>query len=146
MPRNLFTVGYEGTNINGFIANLLTNSVDCVLDVRQRPLSRKPGFSKNELAQRLNSSKIQYVHLPDLGTPKPIRQKLKSTRDYSTFFKKMNAYLATRKDAMETAYKYAMNNTSCLMCFERLADQCHRKLVAKKIKQRNGNGLQIIHL
>ncbi|UCF43976.1 MAG: DUF488 domain-containing protein [Planctomycetota bacterium] len=88
MPRNLFTVGYEGTNINGFIANLLTNSVDCVLDVRQRPLSRKPGFSKNELAQRLNSSKIQYVHLPDLGTPKPIRQKLKSTRDYSTFFKK----------------------------------------------------------
>ncbi|UCF43977.1 MAG: DUF488 family protein [Planctomycetota bacterium] len=58
----------------------------------------------------------------------------------------MNAYLATRKDAMETAYKYAMNNTSCLMCFERLADQCHRKLVAKKIKQRNGNGLQIIHL
>lgn len=146
MPRNLFTVGYEGTNINGFIANLLTNSVDCVLDVRQLPLSRKPGFSKNELAQRLNRAKIQYVHLADLGTPKPIRQKLKSTRDYSTFFKKMDAYLAARKDAIETAYKYAINNTSCLMCFERLADQCHRKLVAKKIKQRNGNGLQIIHL
>jgi uncharacterized protein (DUF488 family) len=146
MPRNLFTVGYEGTNINGFIANLLTNSVDCVLDVRQLPLSRKPGFSKNQLAQRLNRAKIQYVHLADLGTPKPIRQKLKSTRDYSTFFKKMNAYLAARKDAIETAYKYAMNNTSCLMCFERLAAQCHRKLIAKKIKQRNGNGLQIIHL
>ncbi|UCC23540.1 MAG: DUF488 domain-containing protein [Planctomycetota bacterium] len=146
MPRNLFTVGYEGTNINGFIANLLTNSVDCVLDVRQLPLSRKPGFSKNELAQRLNRAKIQYVHLADLGTPKPIRQKLKSTRDYSTFFKKMDAYLAARKDAIETAYKYAMNNICCLMCFEHLAAKCHRKLIAKKIKQRNGNGLQIIHL
>jgi len=146
MPKHLFTVGYEGTKINTFIANLLTNNVDCILDVRELPLSRKPGFSKNDLSRRLNRAKIQYVHLADLGTPKPIRQKLKSTRDYSTFFKKMDAYLAGRKDAIQAAYEYAMNNTCCLMCFERLAAQCHRKLVAKKIKQRNGNGLQIIHL
>jgi uncharacterized protein (DUF488 family) len=146
MPRNLFTVGYEGVTIDNFVATLLTNNVDCILDVRQLPLSRKPGFSKNELAQRLNRAKIQYVHLGDLGSPKPIREKLKSTRDYSAFFRKMDTYLAGRKDAIETAYKYAMNNTCCLMCFERLAAQCHRGLVAKKIKQRNGNGLQIIHL
>ncbi len=146
MPRHLFTVGYEGTSIDAFIADLLTKNVDYILDVRALPLSRKPGFSKNQLARRLSRAKIQYVHLADLGTPKPIRQKLKSTLDYTTFFKEMDAYLTARKDAIQTAYKYAMNNTCCLMCFEHLAAKCHRKLVAKKIKQRNGNGLQIMHI
>lgn len=143
MPRYLFTVGYEGTTIDIFIANLLMNNIDCILDVRALPLSRKPGFSRSELAQRLNGVKIQYIHLADLGSPKPIRQKLKLTRDYSTFFKKMDAYLNNKKDAIEIAYKYVMNNTCCLMCFERLAAKCHRKIVAKKIKQQDGNSLQI---
>jgi len=146
MPKHLFTVGYEGTTIDTFIANLLTNNVDCILDVRALPLSRKPGFSKSELARRLNCAKIQYIHLADLGSPKPIRQKLKSTHDYSTFFKKMDAYLANKKEAIETAYEYVMNNTCCLMCFERLPAKCHRKLVAKKIKTKEGNGLQIMHI
>jgi len=143
MPKHLFTVGYEGTTIDTFIANLLTNNVDCILDVRALPLSRKPGFSKSELARRLNCAKIQYIHLADLGSPKPIRQNLKSTRDYSTFFKKMDAYLSNKKDTIETAYKYVMNNTCCLMCFEHFAATCHRKIVARKIKQRDRNGLQI---
>jgi len=146
MPRQLFTVGYEGTTIDTFIANLLTNNIDCILDVRALPLSRKPGFSKTKLSQRLNRSKIHYVHLADLGTPKPIRENLKSTHDYSTFFKKINIYLTNRKDAIEAAYSYVNNHTCCLMCFEHLAAQCHRKIVARKIKARDGNGLQIKHI
>lgn len=143
MPTQLFTVGYEGTTIDSFIANLLTNNIDCILDVRALPLSRKPGFSKTELARRLNRFGIEYVHLQDLGSPKPIREKLKLTRDYSTFFKKMERHITSKKNAIEAAYHYVMTNTCCLMCFERLAAQCHRMIVAKKIKRRDGNGLQI---
>lgn len=143
MPTQLFTVGYEGTSIDVFIANLLTKNIDCILDVRALPLSRKPGFSKTELARRLNRAKIDYVHLADLGTPKPIRENLKSTRDYSTFFKTMDTYLANKKDAIEAAYNYVINHTCCLMCFERLAAECHRKIVARRIEARDGNGLQI---
>jgi uncharacterized protein (DUF488 family) len=29
------------------------------------------------------------------------------------------------------------------MCFEKTADYCHRKIVAEKIKERDGNGLLI---
>lgn len=146
MPRQLFTIGYEGTSIDTFIANLLTNNIDCVLDVRALPLSRKPGFSKTEIARRLNRAKIEYVHLGDLGTPKPIREKLKSTRDYSTFFKTMERYLGNKKDAIEAAYRHVINHTCCLMCFERLAAECHRKIVARRIKARERNGLQIKHI
>ena len=143
MSRQLFTVGYEGRDIKTFLYDLRSNAIDCVLDIRQLPLSRKPGFSKRQLAQRLNRAKIQYVHLPDLGTPKPLREHLKSTGNYSTFFKKMDNHLTNKKDSINAAYSYVTNHTCCLMCFERLAAACHRKLVARRIKVRDGNGLQI---
>jgi uncharacterized protein (DUF488 family) len=143
MARELFTIGYQGTTIDTFIASLLANNINCVLDVRALPLSRKPGFSKTELARRLNLAEIQYVHFAELGTPKAIRGNLKTTRDYSTFFRVMEAYLAKQKDTIETAYSYVIKHKCCLMCFEHLADECHRKIIAAKIKERDGNGLKI---
>lgn len=146
MPRQLFTAGYEGATINSFLRRLLHNNIDCVLDIRQLPLSRKPGFSKTELARRLKLQRIHYVHLPDLGTPKPLRENLRSTRDYPTFFKQMDTYLANKSGAIDVAHDYVVIHTCCLMCFERLPAECHRKIVAAKIKARDGNGLQIKHI
>ena len=146
MHRELFTVGYEGTTIEGFIDSLRANNISCVLDVRALPLSRKRGFSKTQLAGRLTRAQIDYIHLPELGTPKVIRDRLKSTRDYSTFFEKMEKYLTGKKDAIRQAYDHVMNTRCCLMCFERLAEQCHRKIVAEKIRATNGDDLQITHI
>lgn len=143
MARELFTIGYQGATIDTFIANLIANNIDCVLDVRALPLSRKPGFSKTELARRLNLAEIQYVHFAELGTPKTVRENLKTTHDYSTFFRTMETYLAKQKDSIETAYNYIIKHKCCLMCFERFAAECHRKIVAAKIKERDGNGLKI---
>jgi len=146
MPRQLFTAGYEGATINSFLRRLLHNNIDCVLDIRERPLSRKPGFSKTQLARKLSRVRIQYVHLPDLGTPRALREHLKSTRNYSVFFQKMDTHLTNKKDALQTAHTYVTNHTCCLMCFERLPTECHRKIVAAKIQARDGNGLQIKHI
>ena len=38
----IFTLSYEGLNLNTFTQILLDNGVECLLDVRQRPQSRKP--------------------------------------------------------------------------------------------------------
>ena len=110
------------------------------------PGSRKPGFSKTELGRRLSRARIHYVHLPDLGAPKLLREDLKSSRDYSAFFKRMDKHLAGKKDAIEEAYRYVINGRCCLMCFEQLADRCHRKMVAERIKVRDGDGLQVEHI
>jgi uncharacterized protein (DUF488 family) len=146
MARQLFTAGYEGTTIHSFIDALRTNNVECVIDVRASAFSRKPGFSKTALSRNLESANIRYVHLPDLGTPKPVREKLKSTGDYEDFFETMDAHLGKKQDVIEFAYKFVNENTCCLMCFEHLAEQCHRNIVANKIKIRDGNGLQIKHI
>jgi uncharacterized protein (DUF488 family) len=143
MARELFTIGYQGATIDTFIASLLANNINCVLDVRALPLSRKPGFSKAELARRLNLVEIQYVHFAELGTPESVRENLKATRDYSAFFRTMEAYLTKRREPIEAAYNYVSKHRCCLMCFEHFADECHRKIVAAKIKERDGNGLKI---
>jgi uncharacterized protein (DUF488 family) len=146
MSHQLFTIGYQGNTIEHFLNLLVDNNIDCIIDVRKLPISRKPGFSKTKLAQRLSSSNIRYVHFSDLGTPKTLRDNLKETLDYKFFFRKMDAYLNKNTSAIESAYNFVIDKTCCLMCFERQADQCHRKLVAQKIKERNGNGLKIKHI
>ncbi len=73
----VFTIGYEGATMDGFIAALDTAGVRQVIDVRALPLSRRPGFSKSSLAASLAAAGIAYVHLKALGTPKPGRDAAK---------------------------------------------------------------------
>ena len=146
MSRQLFTIGYEGTTIDDFINNLRTNHVDCILDVRDIPISRKRGFSKTALSTKLEDANINYVHFRDLGSPKPVREKLRSSGDYEGFFETMRAHVANKREAIESAYRHVINHSCCLMCFEHLAEECHRTIVALKIKERDGNGLKIKHI
>jgi len=146
MARNLFTVGYQGTRIDSFIAQIKKHEINCLIDVREIPLSRKPGFSKTSLSGHLANNNIRYIHLKELGSPKSLRENLKIDNDYATFFAGMEEHLLDKQDAIENAYFFITNNTCCLMCYERLADNCHRKVVANKIKEWNGNGLKIKHI
>jgi len=146
MSKHLFTAGYEGVDVNTFISRLQAKNVECVLDVRALAFSRKRGFSKKALAQELSKAGIRYVHIPELGTPKPIRNELKSTGDYKNFFRTMKTYLSVKGGAIESAYNHVNNSRCCLVCFERFADECHRKIVAGLLKTRDGNGLQVEHI
>ncbi len=146
MEHRLYTIGYEGTDIDTFIWHLKKYSVSCLLDVRGTPASRKPGFSKRALSERLEADGIRYVHFGELGSPKDIRDKVKTDGDYASFFAAMEDVLAGRDDVVETAYRHISDTTSCLMCFERKAEHCHRSIVAKKIVEKDGNGLKIENL
>lgn len=73
----VFTIGYEGATMETFLAALKGAGVRQVIDVRQLPLSRRPGFSKAPLAATLKEHGIGYVHLKALGTPKPGRDAAK---------------------------------------------------------------------
>ena len=146
MERNLFTVGYEGESLESFLSTLRSNYVNYLIHVREIPLSRKKGFSKTALSESLIQNNIQYIHLKNLGSPKQAREQLKRTGNYNAFFNIMEKHLSQVSDTLESAYNYVANNTCCLMCFEKEAKNCHRSIVARKIKERDGNGLQITNL
>ena len=59
--KKIFTVGYEGKSIDGFISELKLNKINVLVDVRLTPLSRKPGFAKRRLSEELLKNKIEYL-------------------------------------------------------------------------------------
>ena len=45
----IFTIGYEKSTIDEFVDRLADAEIEVLVDVRELPLSRKKGFSKNGL-------------------------------------------------------------------------------------------------
>ena len=67
--RTLYTIGYEKTLLKDVISTLAAARVPTLIDVRDRPISRRPGFSKRQLAAAIEEAGMRYVHLQALGTP-----------------------------------------------------------------------------
>src|SRR3569623_1048230 len=66
----LFTIGYEQTPHKAVRDERERAGGKLLVDVRAVTASRRPGFSKKQLAAGLDERGIAYVHLAALGTPK----------------------------------------------------------------------------
>ncbi|ABD53503.1 hypothetical protein Jann_0586 [Jannaschia sp. CCS1] len=132
----LLTVGYEGTDLRRFLACLEQSGVKTLVDVRERAQSRKKGFSKTALAEALAGIGIRYVHLRDLGDPKPGRDAARAG-DYETFRKVFTSHMDTdaAKSALSELDTLAKEDRTCILCFERCHTECHRAIVATYLKE-----------
>lgn len=145
VPPELLTVGYEGCTIADVVRCLKAAGVALLIDVRAVPRSRKPGFSKRQLAAGLDEAGIAYVHLQGLGTPKAGRDAVRAghpERMHAIFDEHMTSDHA--QAALAEATALARDARSCLLCFERDPACCHRSIVARMVGQTTGQ--EIIHL
>ncbi len=135
----IYTIGYEGTDIERFVATLKSVGVHCLADVRAVPISRKKGFSKKKLAARLDQEGIQYLHFQSLGDPKPGRDAARAGQ-YDVFRAIYDAHLDS--DAAQASLRELMavagKMPTCLLCFERDPSTCHRSVVVEEMSRRDG--------
>jgi uncharacterized protein (DUF488 family) len=136
--NHLYTVGYEGQSIEHFLRRLREAGIQTVIDVRELPLSRKRGFSKRALAAVLAAHSISYIHLPALGCPKPVRDRLKADGDWGRYARDFAAHLATQGEFTARVAEMARTRICGLLCFEADFDRCHRSLVARKVAADGG--------
>src|SRR6266480_5216625 len=54
----VFSIGYEGRTLQELLKLLEVYRVDLVVDVRENPISRKPGFNRRQLSAALQSAGI----------------------------------------------------------------------------------------
>jgi uncharacterized protein (DUF488 family) len=141
-----FTIGYEGRNLDEFVLYLQSFHIQRLIDVREIPISRKKGFSKSTLKNELESKNIEYIHIRSLGSPSEIRHKLKEDLDYEDFFRSYMDHLLMNSESLQEAVRYVNESVSCLMCFERTPENCHRSIVAKKILDLAGDCIQVRHI
>lgn len=139
----IFTIGYEGTTMDAFLAALKEAGVEQVIDVRALPLSRRPGFSKNSLAATLKDAGIGYIHLKALGTPKPGRDAAKKG-DWRTMERVYAGQLELPEAHAEAAKMRALaaDRPSALLCFERDPHHCHRTMLLRE----EGEGAEVVDL
>jgi uncharacterized protein (DUF488 family) len=133
----VYTIGYEGTDIERLVDTLRVVGIKVLADVRALALSRKKGFSKTALRWRLEKEGIAYLHLSALGDPKSGREAARAGR-YDEFRSIYAKHLAANEaqealKSLETTIKSA---PSCLLCFERDPSVCHRSIVASALKLR----------
>ncbi len=142
MSPDLLTIGYESCTIDGVLATLREAHIDMLIDVRAIAASRKPGFSKRQLAAGLDQIGVRYVHLRPLGTPKPGRDAVRSGHP-ERMVPIYNAHMATPEAqmALADAKALAMEGRCCLLCFERDHRHCHRHLVADMIVAETGQSI-----
>ena len=140
----IYTIGYEGIDIQQFFMLLKEHGIETVVDVRELPLSRKPGFSKKILAAALNLSGLEYTHLADLGCPKSIRDRYRADADWQRYKVGFLKYLKTQKDAIEELATLANSSNCALLCFEADFNYCHRSMVADAVKQQSG--MRVSHI
>jgi len=141
---SIYTIGYEGLDIAGFIARLKQVGVRTIVDVRQLPLSRKRGFSKKSFSEALAQAGIAYAHMPALGCPKTIRHAYKQDPDWKQYSASFLAYLQTQEVAVRELAKISRATTACLVCFEADFNFCHRTYVARATRRFGAPAVQHI--
>jgi uncharacterized protein (DUF488 family) len=141
----LHTIGYEGSSIDDLVETLLRVGVDLLIDVREVPISRKRGFSKRLLADRLADHDIDYLHLKGLGDPKPGRQAARERR-YRDFQRIFLAHLRSEAAELDLrkGIEAARGRCACLLCFEKDHEHCHRDMVASRMADLDG--FTLVHL
>ena len=132
--QELSTIGYEGVSLDDFVGTLVAADVTVLADIRERAQSRRKGFSKTALADRLRRVGIEYIHLRALGDPKPGREAARAG-DIAEF-KRIYRGVLQSKDAragLERISTLLANDDVCLMCYEREYRLCHRAMVSDRL-------------
>jgi uncharacterized protein (DUF488 family) len=139
MKPAIYTIGYEGVTAEAFIAALKEAGVEALLDIRAVPLSRKPGFSKNKLAERAGAAGIRYVPMKGLGTPTEGRAAARKG-NAGELRRIYEEHLLTQEavDDMNRALELVQNTKCCLLCFEHAPGCCHRLIVAERLAEATG--------
>jgi len=126
----LFTIGYEGRELDELLAILAANRVERVIDIRELPLSRRRGFSKTPLGEALRGVGIEYVHLKSAGNP---YRREKDTIPRAKLLAKYETHITKAEDVVEEVVEHARTCRAALLCYEAAPEECHRSRLAPRV-------------
>ena len=155
--NTLFTIGYEGISIDGYINKLIANHIKTLVDVRKNAYSNKFGFTKKEFQYCLEKSEIKYIHIPELGIESEKRQELKTAKssgemplfgasqvtvaenklfdDYKNNLSSKQKYIDKLLEILDT------DKLIAITCFEADYKCCHRHILAESL-----SGVEVVNL
>lgn len=132
----VYTAGYEGLLVDGFLNGLLRCGILRVIDVRNNPVSRRYGFHKSTLSRLCSYVGIEYAHFPELGIESLQRQDLNSQADYAALLARYaHSMLPVHGTAVNALASLMAEKPSVLVCMEADPARCHRSCLAVAVSR-----------
>jgi uncharacterized protein (DUF488 family) len=144
----VFTIGHSTRTIAAFLALLREAGVDCLVDVRRFPGSRRhPQFNAVALSESLAEAGILYRHLPSLGgrrggtrdkeSPHTLWRE-EAFRNYADF-----AETPEFRAGFAALLALAAAHRVAIMCAEAVWWRCHRRIIADYLI---AAGVSVMHI
>jgi hypothetical protein len=130
----VYTIGYEGRSVDGFLNNLIYRGIRRIIDVRANPVSRKYGFARSALARLSAKLGLDYSHFPELGISSKQRKDVRTRAEFMELFSDYERQILPARTADMTGVAELMRSTpSVLLCMEKEVVDCHRSRLADRI-------------
>lgn len=143
----LFSVGHGNRRPDEFIALLKERCVECVVDVRAYPASRRhPHFGRSALERALAAAGIRYLWE---GQALGGRRRAAASSPHSAL--RNASFRAYADHMMRAEFQRALDrlialgkgHRAAVMCAERLPWQCHRYLISDSLAARD---IAVVHI
>ena len=143
----IWTIGHGNRSIDEFAGLLKDAAIECLVDVRAYPASRRhPQFARESLERSLADAGVRYVwEGKALGGRRKLEKNSPHVALKNAGFRAYADYMATEefREGLVRLIALGRATPAAIMCAERLPWQCHRNLVADSLVAR---GLRVLHL
>ena len=136
--RPVFTIGYEQAKPTAVLNELKRAKIELLVDTRAVAASRRPGFSKRQLAASLGEAGIDYIHLQKLGTPAQGRAAARSG-DTDALWRIYEKHIRKPEAQQELGELIALIKSGrriALLCYCRDPKTCHRSRIVANVRKR----------
>ena len=134
----LFTVGYEQAKPAAVLGELKRARIELLADTRAVAASRRPGFSKRQLAAALEEEGIGYIHLQKLGTPAEGRAAARGG-DTDALWRIYDKHIRGSEAQDELRQLITLIKSGkriALLCYCRDPKTCHRSRIVANVKKK----------
>jgi len=128
----IYDIGHSNQKEESFLILLKKHHIECVIDVRRFPSSKKfPHFKSNRLEKSLKTNHIEYIWLGEKlgGFRKGGYAGWMKSKEFSSGLKELE--------------KTATFKRTAFMCAEHDYRGCHRRFIIESLEKR---GWKVIHL
>ena len=140
----VFTIGYAGRDTSDFLNSLSAANVGVLIDVRNLALSwHRPQFSKTNLSRLLQDHGIRYVHRPDWGIPRTIRNGHEGGNFNDLWQWYDDNVLPLVLNGELDPYLKPGAPRVALMCVEKNPSECHRHRILRGLEQAGYRGCDL---
>jgi uncharacterized protein (DUF488 family) len=135
----IYSVGYEGLEVEALVEHLASVSVSLLVDVRLNPVSRRRGYSRKALSASLEEAGIEYRHEPALGNPQDNRDSFRSGDGEEGRRRMREMLLNGSGSALRRLVEEARSARIAVLCVERDRFRCHRDVITDMVKEADPN-------